>query len=1036
MLRSLVALCLRQRFVVLALASVCIVLGVRVASNAPLDAFPEFAPPRIEIQTEAPGLSTEQVEARITTELESVLAGTPGMSSMRSKSVLGLSSVLLLLERDADLMATRMLVGERIARAKLPTVAKTPVVLSPLSSTSRALKIAVYSDSLSQMELTDLVRWTVRPRLMRVPDVANVAIWGEQNRQLQVQIDPEQLQAEGISVDRVVEAARSATSPSAGGFVDGPNQRLAVLHPPYIKDIKDLAAVPVAPSSMRSVAIGDVAEVIEDHASAIGDAVVTKGSGLLLIVEKQIGGNTLEVTYGIDAALRELKPALPGVTFDATIFRPAGFIERALSNLREAMIIGSVLVVLILFFFLWDVRTALISVLAIPLSLLAAATVLTLSGHTLDTMVIAGLIIALGEVVDDAIIDVENIHRRLRQAQTQRSFAETIKIVLNASLEVRSAVVYATLIVLLVFIPVLALPGVAGEFFRPLALAYALAVLASMIVALTITPVLALLLLPNHVNEERQAPLMHLIGPAYGRFLQKIINRPRLAMGGALFAVVLCLASFASFSESFLPHFAENDFLMHWIGKPGSSLETMHRSATRVRDELLSVPGVRNFGAHIGRAEVADEVVGPNFAELWISVDPNADLDKTLTAVRNVVDGYPGIYRDVQTYLQERMREVLSGGSGAIVIRLFGSDLEKLRSMGADLSTKLGAIKGVSHASADAQLSVPEIEIVPNLEACNALGIDPGLVLRRASLVVQGEKVGQIVRGQQPIDIVIWSSPRAREDINAVRNMLISIDEQRSMRLGDVASVQVGSMPNTIVHESGSRKIDVTLQLDEDADLGGISREVSRVTKAFPMPKGHHAEILGEYQARSSAQRRLLVVGTMALLGIFIVLLADFRSLRLSLLVFASLPLALVGGVLITALSGGVVSLGSLVGFITVLGIAARNGILLISHFHHLEHEEGMAFGPELVIRGAKERLAPILMTALSTALALLPLIIAGSSAGHEIEHPMAIVILGGLISSTLLNLAAMPVVYLHFGRTPLTTKVSISSEQMKLHKR
>lgn len=1021
-MRALVETCLRQRFVVVVLAGVLVVLGARVASDAPFDAFPEFAPPRIEIQTEAPGLSSEEVEALITTPLEAVLAGTPRVSAIRSRSVLGLSSIVLLLEPGADLVESRMLVAERLARGapQLPLVARPPVMLSPLSSTSRVLKIGVWSSTLSQMELTDLARWIVRPRLMRVPGVANVAIWGERDRQLQVRVDPERLAAAGVAVDRVIEATREAVAARAGGLVDEPNQRLPVLHTPFVRGVEELARVPVpaVATPFAAPTLGEIAEVVEDHPPAIGDAVVTGGAGLLLIVEKQPGANTLEVTHGIDAALVELAPAMPGVETDATIFRPAGFIERALSNLGEAMAIGCALVIAILFFFLWDWRAALVSVTAIPLSLLAAAAVLTLTGRTLDTMVIAGLIIALGEVVDDAIIDVENIHRRLREDTGPRTPARTLAIVLRASLEVRSAVVYASLIVVLVFVPVLFLEGVAGEFFRPLAIAYGLAVLASMLVALTITPALAMILLPNEpVESRREPPLARRLARLYEPVLARALARPRAVLGSALFAVIASIACLGLFREEFLPQFAENDFLMHWIGRPGTSLEAMARVTERARGELLTIPGVRNFGAHIGRAEVADEVVGPNFAELWISVDPEADLPETMARVRETVDGYPGLYRDVQTYLQERMREVLSGGSGAIVVRLYGPDVAALRATGAALAERLDSVPGVEHASPESHVLVPEIEITPRAEDCTALGVDPGLVRRRASMLVSGERVGQIVRGQQPVDVLVWSTERSRSDLDALRDLPIAIDARRSVRLGDVADVRLGAMPNTIAHDGGSRKLDVTLHLAPGADLGAIAVEVDRAIAQVGMPAAHHAEVLGEHAARAGARERLVTVGAIALLGVFLVLLADFRAPRLALLVLLSLPFALVGGVAVTALGGGAISLGTLVGFVTVLGIAARNGILLISHYRHLEDDEGVPFGTALIVRGALERLSPILMTALATGLALVPLVVSGADAGHEIEHPMAIVILGGLASSTLLNLLVMPVVYARFGR-------------------
>jgi len=1023
-MRAFVQLCLEQRAVVIGLAILFVIMGTRVASDASFDAFPEFAPPRVEVQTEAPGLSSEEVEALVTAPLEAALGGTPGLTQMRSRSVLGLSSVILLFAQGSNLMEARALVQERVGRVAplLPAVSRAPVMLSPLSSTSRIMKIGMWSTDQSQMELTDLARWVVRPRLMAIPGVANVAIWGERDRQLQVLVDPDRLAAEGVSLDGVVGAAREAVAPRAGGFVDGPTTRFAVIHAPLASTIEELSEVPVT-SARVGVAgaptLGDVARVIEDHPAPIGDAVVTGGTGLLLIVEKHPDGNTLEVTRAVDAALASLAPGLPGVEIDATIFRPAGFIQRALANLGEAMGIGCILVVLVLFVFLWDWRTALVSVTAIPLSLLAATVVLVAMGRTIDTMVIAGLVIALGEVVDDAIIDVENIHRRLglaRAAGQTLSTTETLRIVLEASLEVRSAIVYASLIVILVFVPILFLDGIAGEFFRPLALAYGLAVVASTLVALTVTPALAMVLLPRGKHESR-SPIASILVARYAPLLRGAMARPRMVLSVTTASLVVALVALGGLREQFLPTFQENDFLMHWIARPGTSLEAVRRSSDLARQELLAIPGVRNFGAHIGRTEVADEVVGPNFAELWVSVDPDADLPATLARVRETVDGYPGVYRDVQTYLQERMREVLSGGSGAITVRLFGSDLDVLRERAAALATQIESIDGVAHARPESQVLVPQIEIQPRLDRCAALGVDPGLVRARASTLVQGQRVGQVVRGLQTIDVVVWGEEALRNDPAALRDLAIEVSSTRRIRLGDVADIRIVPMANTIAHVDGSRKIDVVIDINADADLGAVGTAIDAEVAALTLPAGHHTEVLGERAARASARARLAFAGFLSLIGIALVLLADFRSARLAGIVMASLPFALVGGVVAAILGGGVVSLGTLVGLVTVIGIAARNGIMMVAHFRHLEDHEGMPFGSELVVRGAQERLAPVMMTGLATGLALLPLVLAGNAPGHEIEHPMAVVILGGLVSSTLLNLLVMPVLYLAFGR-------------------
>ncbi|MDC0669443.1 efflux RND transporter permease subunit [Nannocystis radixulma] len=1011
----LIHACLRLRHVVVLAAALLIVLGIRLAETTPVDVFPEFAPPMVEIQTEAPGLSSTEVEQLVSVPLETALSGTPWLKTMRSKSVLGLSSVLLIFERDTDLMAARQLVQERLARAapQLPVVARPPALMPPLSSTSRLLKIGVSSPTLSQMELTDIVRWTLRPRLMAVPGVANVAVWGQRDRQLQVQVDPERLRLHGVRLEEVLRAAADATQLGAGGFVDTPNQRLPVAHAAGAADAQELGEVVVAVRGGTSLRLADVTDVVEAHPPPIGDAIVDGGPGLLLIVEKQPWGNTLAVTRGVEAALAAIAPAMPDVVLDSTIFRPATFIELAIANLGRALALGCGLVVLILGCFLFDLRTAAISILAIPTSLLAAVAVLHAWGVMIDTMVLAGLVIALGEVVDDAIIDVENILRRLAENRRRPVPLSSFQVVLAASLEVRSAVVYATAIVILVFVPIVFLDGVAGAFFRPLALAYALAVFASMLVAITLTPALCLLLLPR--SHGRESPLARGLRRAYQPLLAPLLGRPRLAVTIVAVLFAGTAASVPLLGEGFLPEFKEHDFLMHWVAKPGTSLEAVARTAVRASDELRAIPGVRNFGAHIGRAEAADEVVGPNFAELWISLDPAAEHGPALAQIKAVVDGYPGIYRDVQTYLREKMKEVLSGSGGAIVVRLFGREQGELRRQAGEVARALAGVEGVTNLKIEPQVEVPQIEVRFRPEAARPFGLNPGEVRRTATTLIRGTKVGEVYRGGQTIDVVVVGATHLRDDLAAVQSLRIAAPLGGEVALADVADVAIVPTPNVVLRESGARKLDITCDV-AGRDLGQVAREIESRVLALSRPAGYHPEFIGEYAARQAARDRLLALSLLAVLGIGVVLFVDFRALRPTLLVFTTLPFALVGGVAGVWWTGGVLSLGSLVGLVTVLGIAARNGIMLVSHFRHLEREEGEPFGPALLLRGAAERVTPIVMTALATGLALVPLALGGERPGQEIEHPMAIVILGGLVTSTALNLFVVPVLYLRYG--------------------
>jgi CzcA family heavy metal efflux pump len=1019
--RALISAALRLRWVVTILSMLLLIVGFRIVQTTPLDVFPEFSPLLVEIQTEAPGLSTSEVESLVTSPVENALNGIRGLKTLRSRSVLGLSSVVLIFDEGVELTSARQLVQERLLTltGQLPALAKTPVILSPLSSTSRVMKIGVWSDTLNQTEMTTLIRWTVRPRLMSIPGVANVAIWGQRDRQLQVLVDPDRLRDYKLTLDEVIRVTRDATMPAAGGFVETPNQRLSLTHVAAVRNADDLKTVPVAFRNGTPLALGKIAEVTEGHQAPIGDAVINDGPGLLLIVEKQLGANTLDVTRNVERTIEQLRPGLKDIELDTTIFRPATFIEMSLNNLSRALVWGCVLVAIILVLFLFEWRTALISLTAIPLSLVTAALVLYWRGATLNTMVIAGLAIALGEVVDDAIIDVENVFRRLRLNRSAVEPLPAWRVVLEASLEVRSAVVFATLIVILVFLPVFFLEGLAGSFFRPLALAYVLAVTASLAVALTVTPALALILLPRAVD----AP-SHRHDTAFARTLKQwyratlpfFLRHPSVIVVGLIITFFITGIAVTRLGEEFLPNFQEYDFLMHWVEKPGTSLQAMQRITVRVSRELRAIPGVRNFGSHIGRAEVADEVVGPNFTELWISLDPEVEYASTVAKIQTVVDGYPGLTRDLLTYLKERIKEVLSGGSGAIVVRLYGPNLDVLRQKAAEVGRSLSEVNGVTNLQVEPQTDIAQIEMQLKPNAALRFGVTAGDVRRAAMTLIRGTKVGEIYEDQKIFDVAVWSPDRLRSDLAVIGKLLIDTPFGGKVPLRDLADLRIAPTPNIIQHENASRRIDVSCNVS-GRDLGSVARDIEQRLGSIRFDSGYHPELLGEYAARQAGQRRLLGLSTLALIGILLVLYSDFRSVRLTTLVFVSLPFALVGGVAAAFISGGILSLGSLVGFVTVLGIAARNGVMLISHYRHLEQQEGVRFDGEMIIRGAQERLVPILMTASATALALLPIVVGGNRPGHEIEHPMAVVILGGLATSTLLNLFVMPALSLRYGK-------------------
>ena len=1009
---------LNMRVLVVALSVALVAWGAFSMRDTKLDVFPEFAPPHVEIQTEAPGLSTEEVESLVTVPLENALNSTPNRETIRSKSVLGLSSVVLYFSAGTNLDVARQQVQERLALVaqRLPVTAHTPVILPLLSSTSRVLKIGVTSKTFSQMELSEAAKWIMRPRLMAVPGVANVAIWGQRDRQLQVMVDPRRLAANNVSVDEVIAATRNAVTQDSGGYIDTPNQRMAVRHVSSIQGPEDLAEAVLRVVDGTPVPIGAMAEVRVGHPLPIGDAIINGVEGLLLIVEMYPWGNTLEVTRGVDAALEALKPGLEGIDIDPTIFRPATFIERSLDNLTHALIVGCLLVAAVLVLFLMNWRAALISLLAIPVSLVAAILIIRAMGQSVNTMVIAGLAIALGALVDDAIIDVENVTRRLRLNRALANPEPAFRIVLNASVEVRSAILYATLIVMLVFLPVFFLDGLPGSFFRPLAQAYVLSTFASLLVAITLTPALCLVLLPSKAATGAEPRLASFLKRRYRSLLSRTVGRPVLAFGVLGIAIILSVLAIPRLGQGFLPKFQETDFLMHWVEKPGIGIEAMNRITKRASDELMAIPGVRNFGSHIGRAEVADEVVGPNFTELWISIDPDAGYETTVKKVQDAVDGYPGLHRDLLTYLSERIKEVLTGASASIVVRIFGPELDGLLESANRAADAMREVPGVKDLKVESQVLVPQIVVRPRPGAARIYGVSEADIRKAERVFVGGLKAGEIYSGQRITDVVVWGTEEARGDIAALRGLLVEAPGGVRVPLQDVADIEIVPTPNMIKREQASRRIDVTCNV-EGADLGAVARAIEEKVRAIPFGQGYYPEFLGEYEARQTAQNRLFGLAAVALAGILVLLQSDFRSIRLVSMIFLSFPFALAGGVVGAFASGGVLSLGSLVGFVAVFGIAARNGIMLVSHFRHLEREEGQAFGEALVLRAAEERLAPILMTSLATALALAPIAWGGNQPGYEIEYPMALVILGGLVSSTVLNLFLLPAFYLKFGR-------------------
>jgi len=1040
MMRWIVGSSLKFRLPLVPVAAALLLLGIAQLRNAPVDTVPEFTPPLVDIQTEALGLSAEEVEQLVTVPLEQdLLNGVAFLDQIRSQSLPGLSRIELIFEPGTDVLKARQLVQERLIQAPggTPNVAKAPVMLQPLSSTGRVMMIGLSSKDVSLIDMSVLARWKIRPRLMGVPGVANVAIWGQRERQLQVQVDPEMLQAQDVSLDQIIQSTANAlwvsplsfteaSTPGTGGFIDTSNQRLGVQHILPITTAKDLARVTIEDTGAKPLRLGDVTQVVEDHQPLIGDATNGDGPSLMLLVQKFPGASTTEVTRGVEEALEDMAPGFSGITVDTDLYRPASFIDTAKRDLSLALLIGLILVVALLGAFLFDWRVALISVVVIPLSLVTAAYVLYLRGTTFNTMLLAGLVIAFGVVVDDAIVDANNIKRRLRERQARAARLETdedragaeppLATILRASLEVRGPLLYATLIIALATVPVFFLEGLTGSFVGLLATSYLLAVLASMVVALVVTPGLALLLLGGAPVRRRESPLARWLERGHTAALTRLVLRPRV--GFAIVGVV-ALAGLAVLPQigghGLLPPLQDRDLLIQWQGTPGMSQPEMDRITERATRELRSIPGVRDAGAHVGRAITSDQVVNVNSGELWVSIDPKADYGRTVAAVKRAIAGYPGLTHDLVTYPEQQMRQVQTGQSEPLVVRVFGQDLRVLRDKADEVRRAIAGIDGVTGPRVNLQATEPTVQIQVDLTVAERHGIKPGDVRRAAATLLSGVTVGNLFEEQKVFDVVVWGAPPTRHSLTSIQNLLIDTPDGGQVRLGDVASVRIAPEPTVLNHADVSRYIDVTAGT-HGRSLGAVTRDVQQRVRGIQFPLEHHAEVLGAAVERRDARVRVLSVAVAAATGILLLLQAAFRSWRMAALVFLSLPLALVGGVLAAlAFTPQITALGSFAGLFAVLAVAARNSVVLVKRYQRLQQEEGEEFGAGLVMRGAQERLAPAALTALTTAALLLPLLFVGSVPGLEVVRPLAVVMLGGLVTAALLNLLILPFLYLRF---------------------
>lgn len=1021
MLSSIIQQSLRFRGVVVIGALLVMALGIYQTSKSSLDVFPDFVPPQVTIQTEVPGLTPEQVESLVTYPVESAVSGIAGLDTVRSESIQGLSVVTVVFDESSDILVDRQLLAERMTEVAghLPKEAKAPTLSPLVSSTMDLLKIGLTSESATPMEMRTLADWQLKPLLLAVPGVADVSVVGGEVEQMQIKVDPQRLQELQITLAEVIKAAGEATGIRGAGYIETANQRLLVAAEGQFSDPAILGATVIKGSGGEAVRLKDVAEISKAASPRFGDALIQGKPGVLLAMTSQFGTNTLDVTRRVEAALQDFKPTLEKrkITLHGSLHRPANFIEIALGHIGHSLAVGAVLVVLVLLFFLRSPKTALISFLSIPLSLLSAVIVFRAFGVTLNTMTLGGFAVAIGVVVDDAIIDVENIVRRLRQNAASPLPLSHARVILDASLEVRSAIVYATLIVIAAFLPVFMLGGIQGKFFLPLGLAFVMATIASLLVAITVTPALCSLLL-GKLKEDHEPFYLRWMKWLHSHGLQVVARFPKLTFLLALLILGGVVALVPTLKTAFLPDFREGHFVLQLSAVPGTSLKEMSRLGTLVSNELLADPRILSVEQQSGRSEAGVDTWGPERSEFHIELKPGigTDEEQAQEDIRTLVGRYPGIQTEVLTFLGDRIGETISGETAEIVLSLYGDDLDALEKSAGDIATVLEKVAGASDVIVQSGSKSPRLVVHLKPGVLGQLGLRPAEVLDALQAAYQGTEVAQLYEGSRVIPLVVTGGGDT-SDVGLLGEMPLVTSNGGIIRLRDVAAVFPASGRASIQHDGGRRRQVITCNSQGRSVNEVVADAKKKIAAEVNLPAGMLLVFTGAAESEAEAHRNLAASSTLAVVLVILLLWIVFKSGRNVALVMVNLPFALVGGILALCLSQLPISLGALVGMVTLFGVSTRNAIMMLSHYEHLVTVDGAPWNLETAVRGAGERMIPVMMTAMVTALALLPIALKPEAAGQEIEGPMAIVILGGLISSTLLNLLLLPALALRFGQ-------------------
>ena len=1025
MLTRLIEFSLRNRLLVVATAAVLLAYGGQVALRLPIDVFPDLNRPTVTLMTEAPGLAPEEIETLVSIPLETALNGAPGVQRVRATCGVGLSIIYVEFDWGQDIYRARQLVQERIALAEAKLPAGTEVHMGPISSImGEILLIGLFSkdNATPPADLRTLADWQLAPRLLTIPGISQIIVIGGGRKQVHVNARPDLMAAHGVTFDEVHAAAAGAQGGTGGGFLpDGARERL-VRNLGRTADPSEIGATVVRQREGNPILLRDVADVGHGIQTMRGKAGVSGGPAVILGVQKQPGADTVTLTRRVEAALAEMRPSLPADAKLDVLFRQASFIEHAVANVQEAIRDGALMVVVILFLFLLNFRTTFITLTAIPLSFAVAALVFHWLGISINTMTLGGLAVAVGMVVDDAIIDVENVFRRLRENGRSAAPRPMLRVIAEASGEVRNSILFATLVIVLVFLPLFALEGIEGRLFAPIGVATIVAMLASFVVSLTVIPVLCSYLLPRLVRAqpEREGWLVRMMKRLDERLiLGPSLRHPRVVIGLVIALVAGTALLVPRMGRTFLPEFNEGTALISLTTAPGTSLAESDRVGRIAEKMLLSIPEIRLTGRRTGRAELDEHAEGVHRSEIDVDLAATGrGRAEVLQDIRGKLGELPGVLVSVGQPISHRLDHMLSGVQAAIAVKIHGPDLARLRRYAAEAEAAMKRVPGLVDLQVEKQVLIPQVKIEVKREIAALHGLRPGELANRLEAGLNGRVVGQVLEGTRSIDLVLRFADDSRADTATLRELLIDTPDGGQVPLGMIADVRESLGPNTISREDAVRRIVISANV-AGRDLGSTVAQLQvDLARAVPMPSGYFIAYEGQFQSQQEATRLIGVLAVLTLGVIFLVLYAHFHSAMIVWQILLNVPLAFVGALALTYLTVGTISVATLVGLITLAGIATRNTIMMISHYLHLMEQEGETFGERMIIRGSLERLVPVTMTALTAGLALIPLVLSAHEPGKEILYPVAIVILGGLISSTLLDMAVTPAVFLRFGRS------------------